>query len=373
MNRTLQILSLTIAASSTLSAGLVEIGFTATPLTFDLVAKWDFTTPVTLSLADSAAWSAELSEAAFAGGRTVKLNWAHVRTPAAPPHGEPRNPLLGTFQISTVNLIPPGPLQSASAMQRSHGKHFDVVRLTGSLPAAGLGEVKADGLHFSDQLASWSYEAGSDGTIRVKSGGVTLVKEQKVVAGEKLNDADKQKLKEKATDYTVIFAGSGIALPDKDPVTSTTLAFLGDVDGANGQLDLAAAIALFMGNSTSFFAPMFLDTLGERDLFVGIDLVQWLSFGMPFAPGLFADFVNGMSEEYPGVIVGFSPVVYDQISGQFTTDDPATGSFEIVGSIDGSTTAPEPSNWALTALGLAAAMALRQWRSRIRRPATLAP
>lgn len=353
------------AACTLLRAGLVEIGFLATPLTFDLADNWNFATPVTLILPNNAAWQADLSEAAFAGGRQVTLNWAHVRTPAGAPHGEPRNPPAATFAISTGNLIPPGPRQGAAAMQRAHGAHFDVVRITGTLPAAGIGKLTANGMHSADRLASWSYEAGAAGTIRVKSGGVTLVKSQAVAAGEELKDPKKQALPKNATDYTVVFAGGSVTLPEKDPVTSTTLAFLGDVDGANGMLDLGAAIALFMGDATSFLAPMFLDPLGERDLFAGIDLVQWLSFGMPFAPGFFADFVNGMSEEFPGVTIGYSPVGYDQALGRFTTDDPATGSFEIVGSIDGSSHLPEPATWPLVGASLAALLLRRRHSSRL--------
>jgi hypothetical protein len=159
----------------------------------------------------------------------------------------------------------------------------------------------------------------------------------------------------------VIFAGRGAGLP-VDPVTSTTLAFLGAVDGAPGELDLGSAIDLFI-ESDDIIAPMFLDSMGGSDLFVGIDLTQWLSFFSAFIAGDEISFTNGVSDLFPGILIGTSPVIFDPVFG-LMTNNPATGTFEIVGTIDGGIV-PEPSTLILVGTSLLAIGTRARFRRRV--------
>lgn len=157
--------------------------------------------------------------------------------------------------------------------------------------------------------------------------------------------------------YRLVAAVNGANL--QDPLSTTTLGFLGQVDGAPGELDLGSALDLFSGSAESFF-PMLTDPLGG-DLFVGIDLTQFLSFEPTFHQGDMFNFVSGHSDLLPGVVVGTSPVTFDSATGEFTTAAPASGNFEVSGAIDGSAIGvPEPSTMMLLATGMAGLTLLRR-------------
>ncbi len=82
----------------------------------------------------------------------------------------------------------------------------------------------------------------------------------------------------------MVAALNGASLPNGDPVTDTTLAFLGKVDGVPGELDLGAAMELFEGDN-EFKVPLLTDTATGQNLFVAADLTQWLSFPSAFGDG----------------------------------------------------------------------------------------
>jgi hypothetical protein len=75
-------------------------------------------------------------------------------------------------------------------------------------------------------------------------------------------------------DYRVQAFGSG--------TTQTTLAYIGQVNGTLDELDLGSATSLFDGFD-EFLAPMFSRSNGG-DLFVYVDLTQWLSAPSSFLP-----------------------------------------------------------------------------------------
>lgn len=303
--------------------------------------------------------------------RDLTLKWVHFTPPPGPPHaGEGPNPAQSKpdfpetyYSLTLEGMQRPaaGFVGQAKVSQKSHGphKHFDVVRLQAYLPpvAAGNGKILAKGEHVGGKLATWSYHALTAGEIQVKSGG-------KRVSRTAVSPADPRNpyggdLPEGATDYQVIFAGQGASLP-VDPITDTTLAFLGEVDGSPGQLDLAAAIQLF-GGSEFVQAPMFLDVAQERDLYVAVDLTQWLSFPTPYVLGDAYSFVDGGSELFPGIQISTSPFTYDSAMG-FQSDGLATGEFEIVGTVDGDYV-PEPTTLFLLSVCLVALSGRRSVRS----------
>jgi hypothetical protein len=133
------------------------------------------------------------------------------------------------------------------------------------------------------------------------------------------------------TDYKVTVSGS--------PITETTLTFLGTDDGLRAELPLGDFTGLF--GLDSFIVPMLRAFDDTTDLFVGVDLTEWLSDPRPFAAGDVFSFVNGVDSDLPGFVIGTSPI--DLLSGLIT--DLFTGDVAVVASIDGEIVpAPEPGS-----------------------------
>jgi hypothetical protein len=133
-----------------------------------------------------------------------------------------------------------------------------------------------------------------------------------------------------------------------------TLAFLGETDSGFEKLDLWEAADLMVGAET-YLAPMVWND--AQDLYAGIDLTQWLSFGAVFPSGHAFSFENGVCSELPGYMVGTSPVMLDPAVG-FVTASPYTGTAVKWGDIDGGT--PEPGTILLALFGVTAASAGRR-------------
>jgi hypothetical protein len=87
-----------------------------------------------------------------------------------------------------------------------------------------------------------------------------------------------------------------------DPVsTETTLAFVEGTPGTYQHADLGAFTHLFFGLD-EYLVPALFDPNELIDLYVGVDLAQWLSFGDPFSPGDLIDIVDGYSDLLPGMV-----------------------------------------------------------------------
>src|SRR5262249_20918036 len=99
------------------------------------------------------------------------------------------------------------------------------------------------------------------------------------------------------------------------------------------------------------------------NLYVGIDLTQWLSLPTPFTDGQPFNFTSGMSDELPGILVGTSPISFDPAVG-FTAANPFSGMLHVQETIDGQVV-PEPSSAALLVVGLVAMLTLAR-RSKLR-------
>jgi hypothetical protein len=144
------------------------------------------------------------------------------------------------------------------------------------------------------------------------------------------------------SNYTISASGS--------PTTTTTLAFLGLVDGVMSELDMAAAGQLFLHDAVRWLVPFLRATDDTTDLFVGVDLTQFLAMPVPYQVGDVFSFTNGLSQSLPGIVVGTSPVFFD--GAGFTSMDLYDGDAGVVAEIDGETT-PEPTTPALFAIGAA--------------------
>ena len=144
--------------------------------------------------------------------------------------------------------------------------------------------------------------------------------------------------------YDMLVSGS--------PMTDTTLAFLGLVDGEFSELDLAAAIELFIGFN-EFFVPSLRPVADPSlPLYVGVDLTQWLGAEAVFSPLDIFNLTNGMSDALPGILVSTSPITLG-LNG-YETANPFSGQVFAAGRIDGRDVAvPEPATLVLVLIGLA--------------------
>jgi hypothetical protein len=141
-------------------------------------------------------------------------------------------------------------------------------------------------------------------------------------------------------DYVVDVFGS--------PLTSTTLAFLGDVNGVLSELDLGLATALFTGPGGILFPSLVTET---QDLFVAVDLTQWESASPSFAFGDLYTITDGTHPLLPGVLVSNTPISLVPGLG-FTSDSPYSGTVSVRGTIDGEV--PGPSSVLLFVAGIVA-------------------
>jgi hypothetical protein len=109
-----------------------------------------------------------------------------------------------------------------------------------------------------------------------------------------------------------------------------------------------------------FIAPLLFSQDGLTDIFIGIDLNQWINSEAEFEIGQTFDFIDGFSSELPGVIAGFSEILFSPSEG-FFTENPATIQLVATAKADGKTV-PEPtSTLSLLALGtLGAASTLKR-------------
>lgn len=143
------------------------------------------------------------------------------------------------------------------------------------------------------------------------------------------------------------------------PPTTTDLAFLGDVDGTFGELDLAGMLELMLGTN-DMLAPYLRPLIGDDTdpLYVAIDLTQWIGLAGSFHIGDVFTLVDGMSDLLPGLLVGRSPITLG--ADGYHTDDAFNGDVVAVATIDGKV--PEPRSVALAALALVVLALARRGR-----------
>jgi PEP-CTERM motif-containing protein len=287
------------------------------------------------------------------------------------PHGPNANEII--FNPTMTRPAGVGGQVKAEAEEITHGAaHFDIGRFSASVVGLGvaagpngeLGQVLVKGEHGGVPLGVVpSFRNPLNVRVNVTTtpdyrkpkagGGFDIVKGPVVnegqLAGNTKKDLNKLKTVPGQTlaSYEITASGS--------PTTHTTLAFLGEVDGIFSELDLAAAIHLFVGLN-EYLVPMLRnDSIPE--LFVAVDLVQWLSFPTPFQPFDVFDFVNGVSDSAPGFLVATSEITLGPAGYQ--SANLATGQFFAAGIIDGRVV-PEPGTWLLLAAGLAALLGARR-------------
>jgi hypothetical protein len=144
------------------------------------------------------------------------------------------------------------------------------------------------------------------------------------------------------SDYEIKAEGS--------PLSDTTMAFVGDVNGQLSELDLGAAASLFT-DTGKIDIPAFDDTAGTP-LYVAVNLTDWLSAPPSFMPSIGDDFTitSGKDSALPGFMFSTSPI--DFVSGMgFDDTTPYSGEAVVRAFIDGDVALPEPSTLGVLALG----------------------
>lgn len=133
------------------------------------------------------------------------------------------------------------------------------------------------------------------------------------------------------------------------PMALKTETHLGFVSKNNGNFfleDYTEALISTLGIGSEYFLPNLenFETGGELNIFIGVDLNQWLTSTPQFQIGDTFNFVNGLSNELPGFIAGTSPIEFSPTQGWFT-QQPLTGLLTTTGVIDGdSMSVPESSS-----------------------------
>ncbi len=138
-----------------------------------------------------------------------------------------------------------------------------------------------------------------------------------------------------------------VGLQPSQSSSNTLLAVIVGSPGNFFEADLADGVVSLIGGN-EFLAPALI--LPTGDLFIGIDLTQWLANPTAFQEGDVFSFINGRSASLPGFIVGTSEVTFSTTEG-WVTSNPYSGSASVVGTIDGSAV-PEPTSMILLGTGL---------------------
>jgi hypothetical protein len=323
---------------------------------FQSIWGWDFTSAApNTSVIAGPNWHREVQSGAGAGVQNLTMKVRHL-APPPDPGDNPQSPTPpGFYTLSIPNLTrPTDPLVSNTekvvALQSTHPGlgHFDVVSLAATVGKEGNAAVVGTGKHSGAALSLWSYTPIFKGRIQVEASyntGANRVVEpgRSVVEGfRESGTLTPPGETRRPTDYVVRFTGS--------PTTELTLAFLGEVDGVPGKLDLMAGIDLF-GGAAGILAPLF-DDAGAipGELFAAVDLVEWLTFAPSVTPEPILSISDGRSALLPGYLFATGPITFDAASG-FLTSTPFTGDVRLVGMVDG-TLVPEPSSLTLLAGGL---------------------
>ncbi len=300
------------AAPQARGAYLAAAGAAQAPCSFKASHPWSFPA----AGADNSAplggpnWTYDFaSPAPAAGPTTIRDLTVNITHPDPAPvcdiaHGA--GPAIA-LALPNVQRAPIGPAGRAVARRVEHGTHADYVVAAVTTPAAGNLTIKVTGIHGDGPPGGWSFtNIGTSNYSSVKITPSYRNADGSIQEGEEINGGGvltgftiNGRLPRDAagnlpTNYTVRAFGS--------PMTLTTLAFLGLVDGIAGvtELELGTLIDLFGG---TFLAPVLRAADQVEDLFVFIDLTTYLGLETTFDPLESFVFVDGTTEELPGLSV----------------------------------------------------------------------
>jgi len=322
-------------------------------------------------------WMGSINTAAGAGGKNIDVNVTLKHDTGKDCFSPGRN----TLKLNLSNVVPVQDhtsLGKVTAAQVTHGVDLDVGYLKTSVDTTqhGKSNVRVVGQHIPTANGDFPVQVSFHNETTRKFSRVDVTpdyidyKDTKAppVDGPEIhmapnglegNDSRHVKLPENLADPKADYHLSSYRIEAaSSPPTITDLAFLGEVDGTFGEMNMGAMFDLMLGTAT-MLAPYLRPLVGDdtQPLFVGIDLTQWVGLMGSFNPGDVFSLVNGMSDMLPGILVGTSPITLG--ADGYHTDNPYDGDVIVLASIDGGRL-PEPGIAGLVALALAVLAALRR-------------
>lgn len=303
-------------------------------------------------------WTVSANTLQAGPGAQVSATVQH--TPGAPPcdTGEVANST--PMQLTAGSVVQPssGEIFKGAAAQVTHGNHRDGSSLLVQVrPAGSLSQVTVTGIHAGKPVSIQpSFQNPFPDFVRgtitpdYRLGGVVTSGPSVAFTATGGSEADlprfPQFLTEKGVDRGVL--SSFQFTFSSSPLSDTQLAFLGLVDGVFTELDFDLGILLFTGGA-EFMVPGLHNDATE--LFIGVDLTQWLTSPKTFSPGDVFTFIGGVSLLAPGFLVGTTPVTLGAFG--FETSSPFTGDAVARAVLDGQTV-PEPGSIVLLGIGVLA-------------------
>src|SRR5215470_4320241 len=320
--------------------------------------------PNTTGLLDGSFWGIRLSEALADKTRlTIRLQHLAATHPDLGEQPNWPNPAVdlfaGAFPLDKT-------VAKGGGLAISTGKtpHFDVYDYAVLVDKTGA-SVGVSAQHLEERKFKWSLSnfLGGPAKLNVVGSYPATVTPPPGDPGKRMGERKDKPLKDRERDEDTFPAGASdytIRMTRGDPTFSDmTLAFLEGSVGDLSEADLSLFTQAFVGDD-EFFAAMLFDEDGAQNLFVAVDLMQWLSFGSSFQPGDEFLITNGVNPLLPGFLVSTSPIEFDPSIG-FTTTTPANV-LAVVGAIVDGQAVPTPSSptfvlvaAGLVSLGLAAA------------------
>ena len=291
------------------------------------------------------------------GGPSLQLDGEHLK-PVPNHNGE-----IGATSVTVTT----GPIAAsgrlAVAAGTPHTNHTDTfsywIKRTGA-----TGEIRVKTKHISKKGGfRWSFRTSTAGRITVQ--GSYPTDPPAVIPGwnnKKLKNSDDYKKARKGgkvpnspppnnqnpTDYTITYEIG-------DPYsTQMKMSFLVESAGSLAEGDLALWTEHFTEN-TEFLVPMLFDADETLNLFVAVDLTQWLSFPTSYNIGDQLTITNGTSTLLPGFLFGTAPPLLGP--NGYESSALFTGDAIILAEADG---IPEPSTIVL--FGLSGLVLLRRRR-----------
>lgn len=287
---------------------------------------------------------------------------------ADPGHGP--NAMNGFLGFFDVQRPPDGKPVYASANRLAHGAHADYFTGVVKVPRTGDLQITIAGMHeaalklmeasftnFTDKALTGYYQPSYG--VRKETGFPIVGDPIPFGTVDPGKSAKRETLPKKdgkdPTDYVVVASGSA--------TTETTLAYLGTIedDPAITELELAALTEMLAGPD-GFVVPMLRELNAAVDLFVFVNLLQWLAAEATFSPLQTYDIEGGANDLLPGFFVSTTPVSMN-LDGSFN-GTPFSGLAFAAAAIDGHIV-PAPPTLALVAaavLGLVVATAVRRER-----------
>lgn len=308
---------------------------------------WDWTFTLAVQEAPAAAfdrlnWRLNPTSPAAAAGVTAKdltIDVQHLVTcetnDGGPVDGGPGPTLsikAGSYARGTVrggvNII----------QHPNQAGHVDIYNWTAQVPAAGPPAILVKAKHSNvSQLPKWSFTpiAARRGNLKVFASYPTDPEKGPVntIKGFAPGDTPPK--------GTLPNSDSGQSPSDVrivveyNPISDTTLAFVvTNPDGRLDKGDLSQLMDFFIGADT-YLAPALFAEQGPQELFVAVDLSQWLSSPTAYKVNDRFVFENGVSNSLPGFLASTSPIRFDPEIG-FVATTPYSGAVTVLGDIDGS-------------------------------------